>query len=219
MFADIFQRREVRTDKLLSYGFRKEEQYMYSTDIMDGSFTLFVRIDENGAVDTALIEKELGDPYVLYKTNASGAFVGEVRSAIKAVLRDVSEKCYVFSAFREKQSLMLIDYVRKTYGDALEFLWEKFPDNAIWRRKDNKKWYAAILTVQKAKLGIRPEKAAEIIDLRIEPEKMADLIDNKKYFPGWHMNKKHWYTIILDGSVSDEELCRRIDTSYRIAKK
>ena len=44
------------------------------------------------------------------------------------------------------------------------------------------------------------------------------MIDKKRYFPGWHMNKKHWYTIILDGSVSTEEICSRIDESYRLAK-
>ena len=33
---------------------------------------------------------------------------------------------------------MIIKYVRESYGDELEFLWKKFPDNAVWRRKDNK---------------------------------------------------------------------------------
>ena len=32
------------------------------------------------------------------------------------------------------------------------------------------------------------------------------------------MNKKHWYTVILDGSVPFEEICRRIDESYGSAK-
>ena len=37
--------------------------------------------------------------------------------------------------------------------------------------------------------------------------------------PGWHMNKKNWYTIILDGRIQTEEVCTRIDESYRLAKK
>ena len=32
--------------------------------------------------------------------------------------------------------------------------------------------------------------------------------------PGWHMNKKHWNTIIIDGTVSDKQICRWIDDSY-----
>ena len=38
-------------------------------------------------------------------------------------------------------------------------------------------------------------------------------------FPGYHMNKKHWYTIILDNSISTSEICRRIDDSYLLAHK
>lgn len=219
MFEDIFQRRRMNVEKLLAYGFYKEKRYQYCVGIMNDSFTLSVLIDEKGQVNTDLIERQTGEPYMLYKTNATGAFVGEIRAAIEFVLRDISEKCYELSVFKEKQSLMLIEYVRRKYGDELEFLWAKFPDNAVWRRRDNQKWYGIILTVQKRKLGIKSEKTAEIIDLRIEPEKIADLIDNERYFPGWHMNKTHWYTMILDGSVPFEELCQRIDDSYRIAKK
>jgi predicted DNA-binding protein (MmcQ/YjbR family) len=32
--------------------------------------------------------------------------------------------------------------------------------------------------------------------------------------PGYHMNKKHWNTVILDGSIEEEELCSMIDHSY-----
>jgi len=75
-------------------------------------------------------------------------------------------------------------------GDELEFLWTKFPDNAVWRRKDNSKWYGAILTVSRNKLGLSSNEVAEIIDLRLEKEQMSKTIDNEHYFPGWHMNKK-----------------------------
>lgn len=219
MFDDIFEKRRVNAAKLLSYGFCKGEKYIYSTCIMNDSFALSVIIDKNGSVDTCLTEKDTGEPYELYKTNAEGAYIGEVRREIEAVLRDVSEKCFDSSVFKQKQTLMLIDCVRRKYGDELEFLWEKFSDNAIWRRADNKKWYAVVLTIKKSKLGLKSEDTVEVIDLRIEPEKMAELIDCERYFPGWHMNKKHWYTIILDGSVSLEELCLRVGDSYRLAKK
>jgi len=64
---------------------------------------------------------------------------------------------------------------------------------------------------------VAPDEIVEIIDLRLSPEKMESLIDKKNYFPGWHMNKKHWYTIILDGSVSTDEICQRLNDSYLLA--
>lgn len=76
--------------------------------------------------------------------------------------------------------------------------------------------YGALLVVQKAKLGIKEDGFIEIIDLSLEPEKIEKLIDNKKYFAGYHMNKKHWITIKLDGSVNIEEIYELLDNSYNI---
>ncbi len=59
----------------------------------------------------------------------------------------------------------------------------------------------------------------EIIDLRLQPDILSQTLDGIKYFPGYHMNKKHWYTICLDGSVEDAEICHRLDVSYELAKK
>ena len=76
-----------------------------------------------------------------------------------------------------------------------------------------------ILTVPKQKLGLSDDKTVEIFDFRILPEELEALVDYKTYFPGYHMNKKHWCTIILDGIVPFEEICRRIDASYLLAIK
>ena len=37
--------------------------------------------------------------------------------------------------------------------------------------------------------------------------------------PGYHLNKKHWNTIIVDGSIPDQEICWMIDHSYDIVFK
>lgn len=37
--------------------------------------------------------------------------------------------------------------------------------------------------------------------------------------PGYHMNKKHWNTIIVDGSVSNNQLREWIDHSYELVQK
>lgn len=34
--------------------------------------------------------------------------------------------------------------------------------------------------------------------------------------PGYHMNKRHWNTIILDGSLPDDLILDQIDNSYRL---
>ena len=37
--------------------------------------------------------------------------------------------------------------------------------------------------------------------------------------PGYHMNKRHWNTLILDGSIADEEILAMIDDSYALVVK
>ncbi len=34
--------------------------------------------------------------------------------------------------------------------------------------------------------------------------------------PGYHMNKRHWNTVVLDGSIPDEDLLAMIDESYAL---
>lgn len=220
MFEDIFKWKKRNIEKMSAYGFvRKDGKWVYETNIMDSAFRLYVFAAENGDVDTNLIEIENDEPYVLYKTNASGTFVGEIRSAIEAVLTDIANACYDPSVFKSKQAQMAIEYVRKKYGDELEFLWSKSPNNAVWRRKDSQKWYGAILTVNGRKIGLDIDKTVEIIDLRMKPENRIDLLSREHYYPGWHMNKKSWYTLVLDDGIADEEINLRITESYDLAKK
>lgn len=227
MFEDIFLRKKILPEKLEAYGFEKGcGSYKYSAEILSGAFRLEISINTNDFVSGAkpfvphikLTEIATDEEYILYKTDAAGSFVGEIRAAIGDVLRDIAERCFEIAIFKAKQSVMLIDYIRRKYGDELEYLWDKFPDNAVWRRKDNRKWYGILLTVSRRKLGIESDETAEIIDLRSTPESLECLVDNKLYYPGWHMNKKHWYTIIMDDSVPFDEICRRIDESYLLAK-
>jgi predicted DNA-binding protein (MmcQ/YjbR family) len=37
--------------------------------------------------------------------------------------------------------------------------------------------------------------------------------------PGYHMNKKHWNTVIVDGKLSNKQLIEMVDQSYRLVAK
>ena len=58
------------------------------------------------------------------------------------------------------------------------------------------------------------------VNLKCEPFMAEDLRrDFDAIKPGYHMNKKHWNTIILDGSISDEKILFLIDLSYELVYK
>lgn len=215
MFEDIFLHKRAIPEKLLAYGF--SEDLTYETEILDGMFRLRVRILPSGMADTDLTEIETGEPYTLYKTNAAGSFLGEVRGAIEGVLSEIAAVCCEPAVFRTLQAESVIRFVRETYGDELEFLWERFPDNAIWRRKDNEKWYGLILTVSGRKLGLDTDEIQEILVLRMDKARREEILTRPHHLPAWHMNKNSWYTLVLDGSVPDSLLFAAIRESYALA--
>lgn len=215
----ILSDRRADPEKLKTYGFRETDgAYLYEQPLLSGAFTLRVRVRADGA-DACLIDAATDEPYTLFLVeDAQGSFIGEVRAAYCDALSAVAEACFAKTVFQSGYSQSVIEYARNTYGDELEFLWEKSPKNAILRRKDNRKWYAALLTISKSKLGAFPDEEIEVLDLRAAPEAIPDMVDGKRVFAGYHMNKKHWITIPLDGTLPAEEICAMLDTSYALAK-
>jgi predicted DNA-binding protein (MmcQ/YjbR family) len=55
------------------------------------------------------------------------------------------------------------------------------------------------------------------INLKCNPEEAVELREEYEAVqPGYHMNKKHWNTVIIDGSIQSEMILRWIDESYEL---
>ena len=55
------------------------------------------------------------------------------------------------------------------------------------------------------------------MNLKCNPDMAIDLREaNPTIIPGYHMNKKHWNTIVLDGSLSKRLILEMIDHSYEL---
>jgi len=60
----------------------------------------------------------------------------------------------------------------------------------------------------------------ESINLKSLPEDAVQLREQyPAVLPGYHMNKKHWNTVIMDGSVPDKRVQEWIDQSYNLVSK
>ena len=216
-----FKNKTANTNKLINYGFREVDgKYVYQTAIIDGQFRLTVTVDESNEISTELYDLSADDVYTLHLVEgAVGAFVGRVRTEYEQVLHDVEKNCFETDVFRQDFTREIINYAKSKYGDEVEYLWENYPDAAIIRRKDNKKWYVLLMTVLPKRLGLSGDEPIEIVDLRFDVDELPAKIDGQRYFAGYHMNKKHWITILLDGSVPLAEILACVDKSYALAKK
>ena len=220
MPENFFKDKKTNPAKLIKYGFVKKSCYEMSFDMMDKTFLLTVKIDDKNKVETKLSDKTTNEIYTLHLVEGvKGAFVGQIKEEYNNILKDISEKCFEYDIFKEKVTLSVIKYAKDKYGDFPEYLWEKNPRNAVLRRKDTQKWYAAILTVKKCRLGLEGDDIIEILNIRAQKENVPNLLKLKNIYPAYHMNKKNWITVILDGSVPVESIVKMIDTSYKLALK
>ncbi|SKB67329.1 Predicted DNA-binding protein, MmcQ/YjbR family [Lachnospiraceae bacterium] len=107
------------------------------------------------------------------------------------------------------------NYIKKKYEADPEYLWKRYPDYAVYRHDDNRKWFVIIMDVDADRLGLHGTERVDIIDVKVDDMMLRDiLLKQKGYLPGYHMNKGSWITILLDGSVPYDDICNMIDTSF-----
>ncbi len=202
-------------EKLLACGFvPQDEKYVFTTYILNGDFRLVISATDKETtlqvIDTAT-EEEYS---LVYMLDAVGVYIGRVRETCEAIVTDIVDKCYEVNVFQNEYTKKVIWYVAEKYGVSAAYLWEKFPNHAVFRDIKTGKWFATLARIEKRIIENGRQGFAEFITLKEKAENIQKLIDGKKYFPAYHMNKKHWYTIGLDGSVPLNELYRRKDVSF-----
>lgn len=217
----MFEGKKPNVQKLKAYGFESADGALsYATEVLDGQFEMKVSIFENGDISTKMTDLASGEPYALHLVDdATGAFVGAVRAEFSRVLEDIAKECFEGGAFGDEASKSILAHIKAKYGDDLEFLWEKFPQDAIVRCKDTSKWYALFVSLGREKLGLDGEGKCNIIVMRAHSDSLTSLLDGKRFLPAYHMNKKNWFTALLDEESDIPKICELIDISYELAKK
>ena len=217
---NFIKNKKINLKRLKEFGFELiDNSYYYHTSLLKNQFKMTVKINLDNSIFTEIIDTETNEPYVLHLLEMKRSGYSEkVYKVYSQILEKIQKECFEDEIFKANYTKEIVAYIKNKYRDELEFLWEKSPKTAVVRRKSTKKWYAVILPLSKRKLKLDSDELVEIINLHNSPEEIEKLIDNKKYFPAYHMNKKHWCTICLDGTVELEKIYRLIDISYELAK-
>lgn len=112
----------------------------------------------------------------------------------------------------------IFDYAKTELETEPAYLWVKFPEYAVLRHNSNSKWYAIVMTISKEKLGLPEKDMIDILIVKSEPILIDSLLNTEGYFPAYHMNKKHWIGIALDGSVERKRVFHLLDSSFEMTK-
>ena len=113
----------------------------------------------------------------------------------------------------------VIEYIKETYEIIPEYLFKSDPECCVFRHLHSKKWFGIIMNISADKVGLEADTYIDVLNVKCDPEMVAVLNCQSGFAPAYHMNKKHWLTILLDGGVSNEQIAQLLDISYELTKK
>ena len=116
-------------------------------------------------------------------------------------------------------SLKLAAYLTDAYTATGEHLFARYPNFQVFRHHSNQKWFAVIMDIPRKNLKLPGEGEISVVNLKCDTRLIGSFRENPGIFPGWHMNKAHWLSVALDGTVDDEKIKFLVDMSYELTRK
>ena len=113
----------------------------------------------------------------------------------------------------------LADYLTDTYSATGENLFAKYPSFLVFRQNGNRKWFAVIMDIPRKNLKLPGDGEISVVNLKCDTRLIGAFREEPGTFPGWHMNKAHWISVALNGTVDDEKIRFLVDMSYELTKK
>ncbi|OOF38768.1 MmcQ protein [Rodentibacter mrazii] len=108
--------------------------------------------------------------------------------------------------------------IEQRYSIQPEYLWKTFPDYAVFRHQDSRKWFAVLMKIEASKIGIDGKGKITIINVKAKPEELSSLRMIKGVYPFYHMNKEHWLSLNL-AEIDEMLLFELLDESFALTSK
>ena len=93
-------------------------------------------------------------------------------------------------------------------------------DTTVLRHADTGKWFGIIMNISGNKVGLSPDIKVDVMNVKCKPEDTFTAREiSSGILPAYHMNKKHWISILLNGTVEKELTEALLENSYELTKK
>ncbi len=124
------------------------------------------------------------------------------------------KRCKIDKVGVSMQPKELEQWISRQYGVSAECPWAVSPENAVFRHRENKKWFALLLRVTGDKLGCPGTAPVWILNVKCDPLMIGSLCSMEGIYPAYHMNKTHWISIAMDDRVPRVLVQDLLDQSY-----
>lgn len=215
---EIFKKLKRNENKLITYGFIKEnEKYKYSKKFMKENFRADIYIDKEGNIEGKVIELELNEEYTNFRMqNAIGEFVNTVNNEYIKILQDIANNCFEKEYFIYEQTNRITKLISEKYNIVPEFLWDRFPNYGVFRNIRSNKWFGIIMNIDKNKIIPKETGEIEVLNIKLDND-VPEYLKTKGIYPSYHLSKKNWVSILLNDTLSDEDIMKLINISYDIS--
>ena len=203
-------------EQLKGFGFKEEaDKLVYKKEILDSNFLIEI-VFANNQLTIEVYDLEFDEIYSLFSVDSA---VGETVQNIIESVEKILSSILGLADKSEKISSEVIDYCNNKYGENHVNPFKKHPDILALVNEKNK-WYALFLDVDYSKLNKNTDitTKVKILNVKYPTDKILEIIDNKNIFPVYHMNKKHWISIVIDKNIKLETIKELIDISYSLVK-
>ena len=216
MLYPLLEQYDIDCQRAIAYGFsRTEAGFELKKELLDvGLYAIFVISGKRFEVN--VFDAYTDEEYLPFNVadNITG-FVTGIREQVEALVQEIKEKCLLNSNMK----LRLMEYCERKFGTEPEAPWEDSPDAYTFKTAKRNKWYALFMTIPYKILGLAAKGTLDVVNIKLPPEKVLDLIDRVHFYPAYHMNKKHWITIVLDKEVDEPLVQQLLDESYGLVEK
>lgn len=112
----------------------------------------------------------------------------------------------------------LLDYIAERFSVEPDYPWERLAEGYVCRHPDNRKWFLVGMPVACRHLGIDRDGVVDVVDVKTGPLLQGAYRTHPGILPGYHMNKAHWVTIMLDGSAEDDVIRELLEVSWELTR-
>ena len=186
---ELFRRLRPNIQRLIEYGFIEQSGiFQYQTKLEDTGMYAVITVD-NSAVSGSVLDEFTDEEYIAVHTvGKKGNFATKVKTAYLACLSDIARNCFEKMMYSSKQANIMHEWMINQLYDTANHPFSKSQNSK--RKLDN----------------VCDETWVDAVNIKVEPSKVDDLLQLPGFYPAYHMNKKHWVTAILDGTIEDETL-------------
>ena len=216
MFYPLLEQYDIDCKRAIAYGFSRTEAGLELKKELPGVGLYAVFVIAGKSFEVNVFDADTDEEYLPFNVldNITG-FVTGIREQVDNLVQEIKEKCLLNSNMK----LRLMEYCERKFGTEPEAPWEDSPDAYTFKTAKRNKWYALFMTIPYKSLGLVAKGTLDVVNIKLPPEKVLDLIDRVHFYPAYHMNKKHWITIVLDKEVDEPLVQQLLEESYGLVEK